>query len=120
MLNLRYLKRLVPSNTTRHCIQLQLAKHFHDEFTNDPPKTSTNPKNKFTRTTPAVSTKFNVFSDDNASVILDVEEERQRVAEEIDQIDDVLDDAYSGLNLESELPKSNDVLLMQTNALQEV
>lgn len=104
MFSLRYLTRLPSVRTNRQCITL--AKHFHDEFTNDPPKlvTSLNPKNKFRTTTPAVASKFNVYRDDKATVILDVEEERDRITEDIEQTDDLLDNAYSGLNLERKIP----------------
>lgn len=98
MLSLRYLSRLSPLRNNRQCIIL--AKHLHDEFTNDPTKLVTNPKDKLRITTPAVASKFNVFSDDKAEIILDVEEERQRISEDIEQTDDLLDEAYSGLNLE--------------------
>lgn len=101
MFSLRYLTRLSYLRSKRHCIPL--AKQFHDEFTNDPSKLVTDPKNKLRTTTPAVASKFNVFSDDKATVIFDVEEERQRISEDIDQTDDLLDEAYSGLNVESEI-----------------
>ncbi len=101
MLSLRYLTRLSSLRTNRQCVIL--AKHFHNESTNDPTKPVANPNNKFRKTTPGVASKFNVYSDDKASVILDVEEERQRISEEdVDRTDDLLNDAYSGLNLESE------------------
>lgn len=101
MFSLRYLTRLSYLRSKRHCIPL--AKQFHDEFTNDPSKLVTDPKNKLRATTRAVASKFNVFSDDKATVIFDVEEERQRISEDIDQTDDLLDEAYSGLNVESEI-----------------
>lgn len=102
MFSLRYLTRLPCVRTNRQCIIL--AKHFHDESTNDPPKLVTNPRNKFRTTTPAVASKFNVFRDENASVILDVEEERDRITEDIEQTYNPFDNAYSGLNLERKIP----------------
>lgn len=99
MLSLRYLTRLSSPRTYRPCIAL--ARHFHDESTKDPSKTLTHSNDKLRTTTPAVSTKFNVFSDDNATVILDVDEERQRMFEDVAEKDDLFDSAYSGLNLES-------------------
>lgn len=60
-------------------------------------------KDKSTTTTPAVATKFNVYSDEKATIILDVDEERQRISEDVTEEDDSLNDVYSGLNLESEL-----------------
>lgn len=106
MYSLRNLTRLASLRTHRQCIPL--ARHLHDEFANDPPKLVPNPKNKFRITTPAVASKFNVYSDDNASVIFDVEEERLRITEDNDRTDDLLDSAYSGLNLESKrCPSTN-------------
>jgi len=99
MLGLRHLTRLSTLTTKRQCIQL--AKYFHDDFKNDPPKpVKEQTEDKLRTTSPGVATKFNVFSDDTATVILDVDEERQRISEDNDQIEDPLANVYSGLNLE--------------------
>lgn len=101
MLGLRHLTRLSSLRTYRPCITL--ARYCHDESKKDPSELFTQPKDKLRTTTPAVATKFNVFSDENAPVILDVDEERQRLSEDVAEEDDLLDNAYSGLNLESEI-----------------
>lgn len=99
MFSLRYLTRVSTLRARPQCIKL--AKNLHDESTNDPPKPVKDPL----RTTPGVASKFNVYRDDRATVILDIEEERQKVSEEIDKNFD-LADVYSGLNLESKIKTS--------------
>ncbi|XP_037043960.1 mitochondrial assembly of ribosomal large subunit protein 1 [Bradysia coprophila] len=98
MLSLRHLARFSSTRTYSPCITL--AKHFHDDFTKDPSKFEPQRNDKLRTTTPAVASKFNVYSDENAPVIFDVDEERQRISEDIAETDDLLDDVYAGLNLE--------------------
>ncbi|KAJ6622137.1 Mitochondrial assembly of ribosomal large subunit protein 1 [Pseudolycoriella hygida] len=97
MFSVRNLARLSYLRTKRLC----MARHLHDDHKMDPSKIVTNPKDKVPTTSPAVASKFNVYTDDTVSVILDVDEERQRIAEEITETDEILDyKAYAGLNLE--------------------
>lgn len=102
MFSLRCLTRLPTLRTNCQCIKL--VKNFHDEFTNDSPKPANNPtQDKIRTTSPAVASKFNVYTDDKATVIFDIDEERQRISETVDESEDLLGDAYSGLNLESKI-----------------
>lgn len=74
-------------------------RQFHDEF-NQPPKTEVTA----TKLVPtAVASRYQVFKDDDASVILDVDEERQRLSAEgeLDEmVEQTLSDIYAGLNME--------------------
>lgn len=100
MFTLRCLTRLSIPRTKRQCINL--VKSFHDEFSTESPKRKTTTDETF-KTSPAVASKFSVFSDDNATVILDIDEERQRISKDIHETEDLLADTYSGLNLESKV-----------------
>lgn len=100
--NVRYLTRLSTLRTKCPCIKL--ARNLHDEFANDPLKPVKNQiHDKPQTTTPAVASRFNVFTDDKATIILDVEEERDRISEDVEQVDDLLAEVYAGLNLESKI-----------------
>lgn len=52
---------------------------------------------------PAVSSRYQLFTDDNATVILDMEEERDKILHgemEIEEIEDAAPDIFAGLNTE--------------------
>lgn len=74
----------------------QVPRCFHEEFTVPPLKTTKiQPKTVPT----AVASKYQLFKDDDASVILDIEEERQRLTDDTSS-EETLPDIYAGLNLE--------------------
>lgn len=72
-----------------------IIRKFHEDFTTPPPVVKTVPT--------AVADKYRVFRDRDSSVILDVEEERQRLTDQsVDDADDLaaVNGIYAGLNLE--------------------
>lgn len=51
--------------------------------------------------TPVIASKYDLFTDDKATVILDIEEERDRLlAGEIEEIEDAVTSIFEGLNTE--------------------
>ncbi|XP_031636663.1 uncharacterized protein LOC116349366 [Contarinia nasturtii] len=51
--------------------------------------------------TPTIDSKFDVFNDDSATIILDIEEEREKIlAGEIEDVEDTTPNIYTGLNIE--------------------
>lgn len=93
---------LLPRRTTA----LFNTRQFHDEFNQKrpPPPNSEEVVAKLVPT--AVAARYQVFKDEDATVILDVDEERQRLSAdsgEADQESDSLPDIYAGLNMEREL-----------------
>lgn len=77
---------------------VKIARQFHDEFTNAIPKITNeklqNPQNVPT----AVASKYQIFKDEDSTIILDIEEERQKINEQI-EIEESQPDIYHGLNL---------------------
>lgn len=74
----------------------QSSRFFHEDFTVLPVK----PTKIQLKTVPtAVASKYQLFKDDDSSVILDIEEERQRLTDNISS-EEPLPDIYAGLNLE--------------------
>lgn len=73
------------------------VKYFHDEFIS-PPVKSLKTEEKLQ---PAVSAKYQIFRDENASVILDVNEERMKMI--TDHVIEKPTSAYEGINLESKV-----------------
>lgn len=71
--------------------------YFHDEFTS-PPAAVKSPKIE-EKIQPAVSAKYQIFRDENASVILDVNEERMKMI--TDHVIETPTSVYEGINLES-------------------
>lgn len=58
-----------------------------------------------TKVTPNIASKYELFTDDKATVILDVEEERDKMLAgelEIEEIEDDTHNAFAGLNTERE------------------
>lgn len=118
MLHLKSLPKLVEV-VGRHIIKLPVAaqqqqqlhrrQYFHEDFTTSvPPSPLIVNKNGTKPTVPtAVADKYQVFRDHDSSIILDVEEERQRMTTDTITSDDddinVADKIYSGLNLERRL-----------------
>lgn len=95
----RYTRYIIAPVTKRNIRQ------FHDEFNQNsivPPIKEATPKLVPT----AVASRYQVFKDEDASVILDIDEERERLSGEGD-LDDIenetLPDIYAGLNMEREL-----------------
>lgn len=77
----------------------QAPRNFHEEFTVAPAK----PTKVQLKTVPtAVASKYQLFKDDDASVILDIEEERQRLTDDTSS-EETLPDIYAGLNLERKI-----------------
>lgn len=96
------------TNLPRRTTALFKTRQFHDEFNQKPPPppNSTEVVAKLVPT--AVAARYQVFKDEDATVILDVDEERQRLSGvgdsgEEDQESDSLPDIYAGLNMEREL-----------------
>lgn len=78
---------------------LILSRHFHDEFNTALKKPTNNAKD----VPAAVASKYQVFKDEDATLILDVDEERQRHNEDVDDEEqEMAKDIYSGLNMERE------------------
>lgn len=54
--------------------------------------------------TPTIGSKYDVFSDDNATIILDIDEEREKIlAEEIEYMEAAEPNVFAGLNTERKL-----------------
>lgn len=75
-----------------------IYRNFHDEFTKPPPPTKENPKPNLVPT--AVASKFQIFKDEDSTIILDIAEERLKMQQQ-ELIIEQKDDIYDGLNLES-------------------
>lgn len=74
----------------------QSSRYFHEDFTVPPVK----PTKIQLKTVPtAIASRYQLFKDDDASVILDIEEERQRLTDGMSS-EETLPDIYAGLNLE--------------------
>lgn len=80
---------------TKTLRQLGVVRNIHDEF--QTPETADKEKIK-PKLTPAISSKFQIFADDDSAVILDVEEERLNQTQKIiiPQVD-----IYEGINMQS-------------------
>lgn len=62
-----------------------------------------NDQNAAPDVTPTIASKFERFSDDKATIILDIEEERDKMlAGEIEEIEDTTPSIFDGLNIERE------------------
>lgn len=92
----------------------QHVRRFHDEFTTPEPRIpAKKPPQESQKPIPtAVANKYQVFRDADATVILDVDEERQRLQDSIlaaeiadaenadTEAEDGTDSIYAGLNME--------------------
>lgn len=76
----------------------QLSRSFHEEFTQKDPvdKLKKSPK---ANTPASANVKFQIFRDEDAEIIFDVEEERTRIMAD-SQIERQHKDPYDGLNLQ--------------------
>lgn len=97
-LKLRHLTKTIQSIK---CAPSTLNRFFHDEFTQPPQKPNPFIEKKINvpATPTAVAAKYQVFRDDDAPIILDIDEERQRHSNQI-EIEETLPDIYADLNLE--------------------
>lgn len=76
-----------------------IYRNFHDEFTNPPiPPAKEKPKPNPLPT--AVASKFEIFKDEDSTIILDIAEERMKMQKVLEH-EQKVDDIYEGLNLES-------------------
>jgi len=91
-----FLKPLVGCETGFSAWNYNNIKHLHDGSSNNS-DSGRKPDNKSEPT--AVTSKFSVFRDDDAMVILDVEEERKRIKSGI-VIEEHTVDPFEGLNLQ--------------------
>lgn len=99
MLKLRILSGIARTTYKTQILPVTVSissRYFHEEFAVPPLKPAKIPQ----KTVPtAVASKYQLFKDDDASVILDIEEERQRLTD-ITSSEETLPDIYAGLNLE--------------------
>lgn len=102
MLNLQNI-RLIAVHSKLLCVPMlkrptTVPRNFHEEFKN-PFQTPAEPKTKQQPPPLAVSSKFQIFKDEDSPVILDMAEERLKLAQELNT-DNQPTDIYAGLNLE--------------------
>lgn len=99
-------RTIIPNNTINKLPDKcnQFVRNVHIGVVHQSNNDDSNSKDE-SKITPAIGTKYEVFNDDNAAIILDIEEERDKMlANELDieLVEDAAQNIYAGLNTERE------------------